>query len=74
MSILVFLGYAGFAIYDILNLKSQGDRKDMWVYIVFMAIAVILSILLCLNFNIPDISVYIGRVTSYIKSLIGVSI
>ncbi|MEF9952850.1 MAG: hypothetical protein RR840_10035 [Clostridium sp.] len=74
MSILVFIGYGAFAIYDISKLKKEGAKKDMWVYIVFMSIPVILSTLLCLNFTLPDVSVYLSSIINYIKSIIGVNI
>lgn len=74
MSIVVFIAYLSYGIYDIRRLKKSGSIHEIWVYGLMLSISVVFSGLLILNFHIQDIAKPIEDILKAIKGFVGGSI
>ncbi|MBB6630919.1 hypothetical protein [Clostridium algidicarnis] len=56
---------------DLLYLKSNNLKKEILVYIAILSISVIISSLISLKVKIPNAMVYLGKVFSILKNMLG---
>lgn len=64
--IFVILFYLLFGIYEMLAFLHNGNRKEMFIYLVFLVGGLIISLLISINVNLPGPSRVIKQVVLYI--------